>query len=375
MIRKGDIQWWVLETKKHPESAPAIIEELAKRLIELDAENEQLRDEIIEMHQPAPVSADSEELDSLRRKIATLQSLLDGTTSAEPSVALLSDWLQSVRMPLSQAQRLAREERSIIDKQTPPGLRHLLLVHLQGELVLFTNQGRGLKMQPTDVPPLVEGEDWPAAQEQRLAKDERLAAATVITEIPRFWTVVTKRGFARQFLRIELDQRISKGDRLIESPFRNDEPVAMVNGDQGDLLLLTRWGKGIRFSHRAIASEGSIALELEPDDEIAAAVSLPTDIEILIVTASGFAARRDTSQFTSRSRPGGTGKTLIQAFDVLNALPNDPQAQLLYLTYSSKLVALPTADVPLHHRSSKGSRVHVFDRDPAVAVILIPGKG
>jgi len=30
MIRKGDIQWWVLEAKKHPESAPTIIEELAK---------------------------------------------------------------------------------------------------------------------------------------------------------------------------------------------------------------------------------------------------------------------------------------------------------------------------------------------------------
>ena len=34
MIRKSDIQWWVLEAKKHPESAPTIIEELAKRLTE-----------------------------------------------------------------------------------------------------------------------------------------------------------------------------------------------------------------------------------------------------------------------------------------------------------------------------------------------------
>lgn len=44
MIRKGDVQWWVLEAKKHPQSVPTIIEELAKRLAELDAENERLRD-------------------------------------------------------------------------------------------------------------------------------------------------------------------------------------------------------------------------------------------------------------------------------------------------------------------------------------------
>ena len=67
----------------------------------------------------------------------------------------------------------------------------------------------------------------------------------------------------------------------------------------------------------------------------------------------------------------GTGKTLIQAFDVLGAFPFDPEAQLLYLTYSGKPVLVPTTDVPLHQRSSKGTRARVFDRDPAVAVALV----
>ena len=32
MIRKRDVQWWVLEAEKHPESAPTIIQELAKEI-------------------------------------------------------------------------------------------------------------------------------------------------------------------------------------------------------------------------------------------------------------------------------------------------------------------------------------------------------
>ena len=85
MIRKGDAQWWVLEAKKHPESAPAIIEELAKRLAELDAENERLRDEVVQVQRRAPAAPDRSELTALRRQVTALQGLLDEETVPEPA--------------------------------------------------------------------------------------------------------------------------------------------------------------------------------------------------------------------------------------------------------------------------------------------------
>jgi len=373
MIRKGDVQWWVLEAKKHPESAPTIIEELAKRLAELDADNERLRDEILRLQRRAPATADSAEVSTLRRKIATLQRLLDGKTSTEPSAVFLSDRLQSVRVPFSQVQRLVHEDRPVLGSRASLGLRCLLLVRPHDELLLLTSQGRGLKVLPSDVPSLAEEGNWPISEGQGLAADERLTAAVAVAEPPHFWTVVTRRGYVRQFLRIGFDRRLAQGDQLVESPLHNDEPVAIVNGDRGDLLLLTRWGKGVRFSQRAIAAQGSIALEVEPDDEVVAALPLPSDVEILVVTAAGYATRRDTAQFAARSQLGGAGRTLIQAYDVLGVFPCEPQARLLYLTYSGKLAFVSTADIPLHERSSKGTRVHDFSRDPAVAVAFVPG--
>jgi len=374
--RKSDVQWWVLEAKKHPESAPTIIEELAKRLTELDTENERLRDEVVRLQRRAPAAAGSAEVSGLRRKVATLQSLLnnlsDSEASAEPSVVFLSDQLHAARMPLSQVQQLAQEGRPVLGSRALLGLCCLLLARPHDDLLLLTSQGRGLKVLPADVPSLVEGGDWPVAESRRLAVDERLTAAVAVAKPPRFWTVVTRRGYVRQFIRIGFERGLAQGDPLIESPFRNDGPVAVVNGDRGDLLLLTRWGKGVRFSHRAIAGQGSVALELDPDDEIVAALSLPSDTRILIVTAAGYAARRDTARFGARSRPGGAGKRLIQAYDVLGVFPCEPQARLLYLTYSGKLAFVPTADIPLHQRSNKGTRVRDFGRDPAVAVTLIP---
>jgi DNA gyrase/topoisomerase IV subunit A len=375
MIRKSDAQWWVLEAKKHPESASAIVEELAQRLAELDAENERLRDEIVRLQHRAPAAdAESTEAAALRQQVVTLQRLLEGETSAGPSAVLLSDRLQAARLPLSQVQRRADEGRPALDSQALLGRRPLLLLaRPQDELLLLTNQGRGLKMAPSDLPLLAEGGKWPVAEGRELAADERLTAAVAVAEPPRFWTVVTRRGYVRQFLRIAFDRGVTQGEPLVESPLHNDAPVALVNGDRGDLLLLTRWGKAVRFPQRAIAAPGSVALELDPDDAVVAALPLPSDTQILIVTASGFAARRDTDRFAARARPGGAGKPLIQAFDVLGAFPHERQAQLLYLTYSGKLALVSTADVPLHQRSGKGTRVRTFDRDPAVAVALVPG--
>lgn len=378
MIRKDDVKWWVLEAKKHPESAPNIIEELAQRLVELDAENERLRDEIIRLQRRAPAAANAltsvsdAEVSALQRKVDTLQTILDSKTTTEPSVVFLTDQLQLTRMPLSQVQRLAREDRPLPGGRAPGGLRHLLLARPDAELMLLTSQGRGRKVLLSDVEPLVEGSDWPAAERPELASGEWLTAAVAVTELPRFWTVVTRRGFVRQFLRISFDRQLAQGDQVIESPFRNDVPVTVVDGDEGDLLVLTRWGKGVRFSQRVIAGQGSVALELEPDDEVVAALPLLSDIQILVVTAAGFAVRRDTAQFKARSKPGSAGKALIQAFDVLGVFPRQPEAHLLYLTYSGKLALVPVADIPLHTRSRKGSRVRTFDRDPAVAVTFVP---
>jgi len=371
MIRKSDVQWWVLEAKKHPESAPEIIEELARRLTELDAENERLRDEIIRLQRRAPAAVPSTEVKALQHKVKTLQSLLDGEKTAETSVVFLSDRLQSARLPLSQAQQMARDGRPALDKQALLGLRCLLLARPHDELLLLTNQGRGLKAVLSDVPLLTEAGDWPTTEGQGLAVGERLTAAVAVAAPPRFWTVATRRGYVQRFVRAALDRRLAQGDQLVKSTFRNDEPAAVANGDQGDLLLVTRWGKSVRFSHRAIEGQGSVALNLEPDDEVVAALSLSEGVEILVATASGYAVRRSATQIAARSRPGGAGRTLIQAHDVLSASLYTADVRLLYLTYSGRLLFTSTADLPLQERSGKGALLNDLSSDPAVAMTFV----
>jgi DNA gyrase/topoisomerase IV subunit A len=371
MIRKDDVKWWIAEAQKHPQAAPEIVEALSERLIALDEENERLRDEIIRLERRVPATVDSEEVSALRDKVSTLQALVNGEVSDEPCLALLSDQLQSVRVPLARVHELARVEQPVLNKGSMLGLRCVLLARPHEELLLLTSQGRGFTVQVADAP-ILEGKDWPAFDGPKLGENEWLTGAVVVTRQPRFWTVVTRRGFVRQMIRIDFDRRVEKGEPLVESPFRRDVPVAVVDGDEGDLMLVTRWGKGVRFPQRSIKSAGSQALEMDDEDEIVTALPLrDDDAQVLVVTAASFAVRRGASQFEPRPRPGGQGRSFIQAFDVLGAFSCEPHDRLLYLTYSGKLILASVDDIPLYTRSGKGAPVYAFDRDPAVAVVLV----
>ncbi|MBL7200319.1 MAG: hypothetical protein ISS56_09235 [Anaerolineae bacterium] len=372
MIRKRDVQWWVLEAEKHPDSAPMIVEELAKRLIELDEQNEQLRNELLRLRRGVPAATDSARVSALQQKVESLRDLLETRSSSEASVVLLSDRLGLAEMSLSRAQGLAHSGDPVLDSRAMLELRCLLVAQPHDELLLLTNKGRGLKHLVADISPLGEGRSWPAPAAPALEPDERVTAAVPFTDAPRFWTIATRQGYVQRLVRVTADRGITQGDPLLKSPFHSDEPVAILDGGRGDILLITRWGKSVRFSQRAIETQGSVALDIEPGDEVASALALPEDIEVLVATASGCVSRRHTEPFSARSRPGGSGKAFIQAQDVLAICPHVPQSQLLFLTYGGVLTFVPVADIPLQDRTNRGTQVCDLRRDPAVSVTLVP---
>jgi DNA gyrase/topoisomerase IV subunit A len=392
MIRESDIQWWVLEANKHPEAAPGIIEELGKRLLELDAENERLRGELLRRRSrgPAPSTTDAR-LETLQHKVETLQDILQRREATDGSLILLSDRLQALQIPLTHAQEWAAEERPVLDARAMLATHSLACARSGDELLILTNHWRGFKRLLADIPNLAidpvpaqhqtrsqPAKQWPADPDPALEAGERSSVMIPTGMPPRFWTVVSRRGYVQRLVRVASDQKIARGEPLLQSPIRKDAPAAIVSGDRQDILIFTRWGKAVRFAQRAIETHGSIALDLESDDQVAAALALDGgpasgDVEILIATASGYAMRRKASDVPRRVRLGSAGKTLIQAQDVLAAFDLEQATtapELLFMTYSGKLVIGSTSAIPLHERMSKGTRLEDLDRDPAIGVTL-----
>jgi len=373
MIRKGDVQWWILETRKHPEAAQVAIQVLAKRITELDAENEHLRNELLRARQRGSTEADSGQVKMLRAKIEKLEYLLKSQAPAEPMLVLLSEELDQARIPLSTVHDMSKAEQIPLNSRALLSLRALVVARPHDELLYITNQGRGFKQLVPDIPPLIENGRWPETTDNPLADGEQLSVAISVDRAPRFWTIATRKGYVQRFVRAALEREMNTGDPLLQSLLDRDEATAVVNGDRGDLLVLTRWGQANRFAHRTIEVQGSIALDLEPGDEVVDALTLSGDREVLIVASDGRVMRRDTMQLPARSKPGDTtGKGLIQNQDTKAIFEYHPHDWLLFLTASGQLHVASTTDIPLLDRLGKGTQVCDLEHDPAIAVTLIP---
>jgi DNA gyrase/topoisomerase IV subunit A len=175
-----------------------------------------------------------------------------------------------------------------------------------------------------------------------------------------------------------MERSIARRETLYSRLGRRDAPIALVSGDPREIVLITRWGKASRFPQHTIETQGSLALDLDPDDQVVGALALsvegsaPAD-EMLIVTSSGYGIRRNVAQLPARSRPGDTaGKTLINAQDVLAIFAMRQGARLVFATYGGKLVFAQADHAPSHDRLAKGEPLCDLDRDPAVAVAWLP---
>jgi len=374
MLRKSDINWLLTEARKHPEAAPQIIEALVARLSELDAENERLRDQLVRLQQrqEPPSESSSAQVQSLRRQIDVLKGMVDARSGSENALILLSEQMHVARVALTRIQDLRRQGQPLLNKRILLDLVGLLTVRPHDEVLMLSNLARGFKQLVSNAAPLIDETQWPATTGTALEKGERLTVATAVGEPPRFWTVVTARGYVQRFVRVAFDQTVEKGGTLFESPFPNDPPVAIVDGSRGEVMLLSRWGEAVRFAFSTIDIAGSVATQLDPDDRFVAALALPKDGEVLILTAAGRAARYATAKLPAIARPGAQSRRIFLARDVMTMLPCLPDTHLLYITNSGKLHMVPTAEIALLARAGAGDALPGIGRDLPVAATLIP---
>jgi DNA gyrase/topoisomerase IV subunit A len=372
MIRQSDILWWVQEVRKHPASAPKIVEALSERLVELDAQNESLRNELIRLRASVAEVAPAADTDALQRRVEALQTLLDQQSSTETCVILVSDRGHTMRMPLSQVRLQLRNEEPALERGAVLSLRSFLLARPQDEVLVLTSQGRAARLLVPQIPLLRDG-TWPDEPQIALDAGEHVAVGAALDETPRFWTVITRRGTVRQFLHVRLQRLLEEEIPVVRPASRADEPVAVASGDRGDLLLVTRWGKAVRFPQRAIDTQGAQALDLDQDDSVVGGVALPDEAEVIAVTASGAVLRRDTTGFSRQTKPGGAGKSFIQAFDVLGVYPSAPRGKLLFLTYAGTFATAAPSQAPVQTRPGRGTQLVDLVANPAIAALFVPG--
>jgi DNA gyrase/topoisomerase IV subunit A len=380
MIHPDDVAAWIAQVRQQPEAAPGVIEKLAARLLELDRQNEALRDELLRLRRNRETTADEGRVAALARRVQVLERQLErgaqtGPAGVPRSLLVLTLDGRGVRLSLPGADAWReRDNRQLVAEHLRP--RHLLLTAEEDDLLLLSDKGRAVRLSVADVGPAEAPANYLSLLPGlTLDLDE---SVSVIAPLPSNFvqmSLVTRKGCARSFRRAEVDSLLERGLPLHSSPVEGDYPaLVLFSGGKSELLLVTRQGKGVRFSERLVGVQSTPAIKLDRGDVVTGAAVVDDKKMVVLVGAEGFAARREMAGFGAHPTAGHAGKIVTRIKDLIAVAPVEEDSILWLLTAAGQLLAVPAARAPSGPGASGGKAVAKLGKDRLVALAVDPGR-
>ncbi|WP_165066296.1 DNA gyrase subunit A [Marisediminicola senii] len=198
-------------------------------------------------------------------------------------------------------------------------------------------------------------------------------------EVAEYLVLATKGGLIKKTALTEYDTNRTGG--IIAINLRDDDELvsAMLVEQDSDVLLVSRKGMSVRFTAGNDAlrpmgrsTSGVIGMHFRGDDTLLDASVVSTEGYVFVVTEGGYAKRTDVDQYRVQNR-GGLGikvaKLAENRGDLAGALIVGEDDEVLVVLASGKVVRSSVAEVPAKGRDTMGVVFARFaDDDRIIAV-------
>ncbi|MBX3091089.1 MAG: DNA gyrase subunit A, partial [Cryobacterium sp.] len=261
-------------------------------------------------------------------------------------------------------------------------VEHFFVTTTHHWLLFFTNKGRVYRAKTYELQEAGrDAKGQHVANLLALQPDEEIAQILDITDYASatYLVLATRGGQIKKTLLTEYDTNRSGG--IIAINLRDDDEVvsAMLVEESSDLLLVSRKGMSIRFraDDAALrpmgrATSGVIGMHFRGEDQLLSASVVADDGYVFVVTEGGFAKRTAVEQYRVQNR-GGLGikvaKLQEARGDLAGALIVEDDDEVLVVLASGKVVRSAVAEVPAKGRDTMGVVFARFvDDDKIIAI-------
>ena len=193
-----------------------------------------------------------------------------------------------------------------------------------------------------------------------------------------FLFLVTRQGSVKRIALAECAQTPTGALDLMRVAAKDQLVCAFVTPGNGEVVLVTRQGRSIRFAEELVrvmgrAAGGVAGISLKRGDEVIAALPVAPEGELLTATAAGFVKRTRMSEFGPQGRGGGgiiAHKISERSGDLAAAAMLTPE-HAFAVCVTRRGVAKPVAldEVPSSGRSVQGSQTVDLAQSDAVASV------
>lgn len=197
-----------------------------------------------------------------------------------------------------------------------------------------------------------------------------IVMATARGEVKK--TSLDEFGIVRSNGLIAMD--LEPGDELVEA--------VLVNDDE-DVMLISEKGKAIRFDVKQLRSAsrtsgGVRGIKIVPGDRVVAMVKCSVAEQLMVVSANGFGKRTDIKAYPKHHRGGGgliTFKASEKTGVVAVAQMIRPEQEVMLLSSEGIVIRFSAKDIAVRGRSTQGvSLMRLAPGDKVVSVASFEGR-
>lgn len=271
-----------------------------------------------------------------------------------------------------------RTEEDVID--------YLFVASTHSYILVFTNKGRVYWLKVYKVPDVGSaGKGKPIVNLVNLEAGERVADMIALQDFkkPGFLVMISRKGFIKK---TELEAFSNpRATGIIACGVDEDDELMTVRLSEGDdhIILCSRKGKAIRFSEKAVRPMGRTArgvkgVSLKKEDELVSmAIIRGDDGDILVVTEKGFGKRTPIREYRTQGR-GGQGiiniKTTQKNGNAVAAFPVTDESEVIIITEKGKIIRLEADSIRRTvSRAAQGVRlIDLEDADRVADMTHVP---
>lgn len=314
----------------------------------------------------------------------------------EEALVILTEDGYIKRLPPSTYRIQKRGGKGVLGMKTKEKDRvsQILSTSTHDHLFLFTNRGKVYSLRVYDLP---EGTRKSRGKSivnfVDLGEGEKIKALLAVSD-PRkkgFFLLATEKGLVKKTAISQLQNIRSSG--IIAIKLKKGDQVVGVGKTTGEdeILIITRKGKGIRFSEEDIrplgrGTEGVRGIQLKKNDQVIGVEIIPklrqqqlkrkTFCDLFLVTERGMGKRTPIELFPRQKRGGVGVKTakLTDKTGLISAcrIVTETNQQAIITSKMGQIIKLPLKNIPRISRNTQGViLMRLAEEDKLIALTTI----
>ena len=285
------------------------------------------------------------------------------------------------RLPVADFRRQSRGGKgSSVAVARNDFVRHLFIASTHSYILFVTDAGTSYWVRVHELPDRTRsaiGQDLRSLL--GMSEDEQVTAVASLTEFDRdtYLFMATARGVVKKVRTTDFSNARTRGIVAINLDPEDRLVAAMLTDGGRDVILGTRLGYALRFSEQAIrsmgrATRGVAGIRLRGDDSVVGAVVVDHQQKMFVISSNGYGKRMAYSSFTPHGR-GTMGQICYKRHDKTGEVAGITSTQtdddVVCITEQGKVLKATSSGVPVQGRNSSGVRVVRIDPEHPVAGI------